>query len=210
GGTVRVAGAANASAGAVVAVITAEIVFAPVAIATWHVERAAVPWIVASGLLELLYFVLLAAAYSRAPLSVVYPIARGAAPVLVLLISAVVLGHSTTLREAAAVGTIVVGIVLVRGLGHPDRTGLLFGIAIAGCIAGYTLVDKQGIQHAAPIPYLELTMIIPCLYFARHVRRAAIARGPVVGGIAAFTAYVCVLAALERASAASVAAVRET
>src|SRR5215475_2476332 len=103
----------DVDAAAAVALITAEIVFAPVAIATWHVERAAIPWIVASGLLELLYFVLLARAYTRAPLSVVYPVARGGAPVLVLLISVVLLGHSTTLREAAGVVAIVVGIVLV-------------------------------------------------------------------------------------------------
>jgi uncharacterized membrane protein len=40
--------------------------------------------------------------------------------------------------------------------------------------------------------------------------RAAIAPGAVVAGIATFVAYTFVLAALHRASAASVAAVRET
>jgi drug/metabolite transporter (DMT)-like permease len=106
----------------------------------------------------------------------------------------------------------------VRGLAHPDPVGLAFGAAIACCIAGYTLIDKQGIRYAAPVPYLELSMILPTLAYAGMVirlRSAAVVRAafgpaPVVAGIATFVAYGCVLAALSRAPAASVAAVRET
>jgi len=215
---VLLARAPDVEAAAVVALLTSELAFAPVAVVVWHVEPSAWPWLVGSGLLELGYFALLAAAYRRAPLSVVYPIARGGAPVLVLLVSVTVLGHATSARQVAAVALVVLGIVLVRGLAHPDRIGLLFGGAIACCIAGYTLIDKQGIRHAAPIPYLEVSMILPTLAYAGivvRVRSAAAVRaafGPatVVAGIATFVAYACVLAALSRASAASVAAVRET
>ena len=203
---------------AVVALLTSEVVFIPVVILKWHVESAAWPWLLGSGLLELAYFALLAAAYRRAPLSVVYPIARGSAPVLVLLVSVAVLGHATSWRQAAGVGLVVLGILFVRGLAHPDPVGLMFGVAIACCIAGYTLVDKQGIRYASPIPYLELSMILPSLAYACivvRVRSAAAVRAafgpaPVVAGVATFVAYGCVLAALSRASAASVAAVRET
>ena len=208
----------DVEAAAVVALLTSELVFAPVVIFVWRVDSSAWPWLLGSGLLELAYFALLAAAYRRAPLSVVYPIARGGAPVLVLLVSAVVLGHATSARQAAGVALVVLGILLVRGLAHPDPVGLAFGAAIACCIAGYTLIDKQGIRHASPIPYLELSMIIPTLAYAGiviRVRSAAVVRAafgpaPVVAGIATFVAYGCVLAALSRASAPSVAAVRET
>ncbi|MGN6799819.1 MAG: EamA family transporter [Gaiellaceae bacterium] len=210
--------APDVEAATVVALLTSEIVFAPVAVVVWHAEPAVWPWLVGSGLLELAYFALLAAAYRRAPLSVVYPIARGGAPVLVLLVSVIVLGHATSGRQAAGVALVVLGILLVRGLAHPDPVGLAFGVAIACCIAGYTLIDKQGIRHASPIPYLELSMVLPSLAYAGivvRVRSAAAVRaafGPasVVAGLATFTAYACVLAALSRASAASVAAVRET
>jgi drug/metabolite transporter (DMT)-like permease len=193
-------------------------VFAPLAVVVWHVEPAVWPWLLGSGLLELAYFALLAAAYRRAPLSVVYPIARGGAPVLVLLVSVAVLGHATSVQQAGGVALVVFGILLVRGLAQPDPIGLAFGVAIACCIAGYTLIDKQGIRHASPIPYLELSMILPSLAYACivvRVRSAAAVRaafGPaaVVAGIATFVAYGCVLAALSRAPAASVAAVRET
>ena len=69
-----------------------------------------------------------------------------------------------------------------------------------------------------PIAYLELTMLIPMVGYAgaiTHVKgirglRAAARPSAFVAGIATFVAYACVLAALERAPAASVAAVRET
>ena len=202
----------------VIALITAEVVFAPVALAVWRVDSAVWPWIVGSGLFEIAYFALLATAYRRAPLSVVYPVARGGAPVLVLGVSVVALGHATSWRQAGAVAVVVLGILLVRGLRQADPAGLAFGLAIASCIAGYTLVDKRGIQHAGPIPYLELSMLGPTVIYAAAVLRvrgrvavrSAVGAPAIVAGIATFVAYAFVLAALQRASAASVAAVRET
>jgi drug/metabolite transporter (DMT)-like permease len=201
-----------------VALITAELVFAPVVVFTWDAERAVWPFLIASGLLQLTYFALLATAYRLVPLSVVYPIARGGAPVLVLLIGAVVLGRTTSWTQVAAVVLVVAGILLVRGFRGADPRGIAFGIAIASCIATYTLVDKGGIAHAEPITYLELSMIFPAVVYAAAVIRikgvsavrSAIGPASILAGICTFGAYALVLAALQRASAASVAAVRET
>ncbi|HVC87358.1 MAG TPA: DMT family transporter [Gaiellaceae bacterium] len=201
-----------------VALVVAEVVFAPVAVVVWRADSGVWPWLAGSGLFEIAYFTLLATAYRKAPLSVVYPIARGGAPVLVLAVSVIALGHSTSTRQVSGVGLIVLGILFVRGLGRADASALLFGVAIASCIAGYTLIDKHGIAHAGPIPYLELSMLVPTVAYASAVTRmkgaaavrAAISPASVVAGIATFVAYAFVLAALERASAASVAAVRET
>src|SRR5262245_52367050 len=76
-----------------VALLTTLVVFAIPAALAWRVEAAAWPYIVASGALELVYFALLVTVYLVAPLAVVYPIARGAAPVLVLVVGVVALGH---------------------------------------------------------------------------------------------------------------------
>src|SRR5262249_44152109 len=57
------------------------------AIAWWRVPVSAVPWIAASGALELAYIALLARAYERSDVRGVYPVARGAAPLLVLAAS---------------------------------------------------------------------------------------------------------------------------
>jgi hypothetical protein len=64
-----------------VSLVVFVVALAPLAAATWRVEGAAVPYIVASGALELAYIALLAAAYRRFELSLVYPLARGLAPV---------------------------------------------------------------------------------------------------------------------------------
>ena len=202
----------------VVALITAELVFAPVVVFTWDADRDVWPFLIASGLLQVAYFALLATAYRLVPLSVVYPIARGGAPVLVLVIGAVVLRHATSWKQALAVLLVVAGILLVRGLRSADRRGIAFGLGIASCIAVYTLIDKQGVQHAEPITYLELSMLVPAvLYSTAVVRvkgsaavRAAVGWETLLAGVCSFGAYALVLAALQRASAASVAAVRET
>ena len=62
-------------------------IFAPVAAARWRVEAGAWKYIAGSAAFELAYVLLLSAAYARAPLSVFYPIARGLAPVLVLVVA---------------------------------------------------------------------------------------------------------------------------
>jgi drug/metabolite transporter (DMT)-like permease len=203
-----------------IAICTSVVVFAPVAAVVWDVDSRVWPFIAVTSLLQLLYFSLLATAYRRAELSFVYPIARGLAPVLVLVVGVVALGTGATVAQAVGVCLVGLGIVLVRGLGgERDAAGGLLAVAIASSIAGYTLVDKSGIQYANPITYLELGMLptalgalllVALLPAGRARLRTAVRPIPALAGIVAFAAYVLVLAALQRAPAASVAAVRET
>src|SRR5215218_1860565 len=79
-----------------VAMLVALVVYAPVAIAGWEMERAALPYLAATSLLHLLYVPLVPAAYRRADMSVVYPIARGTAPILVLAVGGLALGAATS------------------------------------------------------------------------------------------------------------------
>jgi drug/metabolite transporter (DMT)-like permease len=177
------------------------------------VEPEAIPWLAASGVLELAYFFTLAAAYQRAELSLVYPLARGGAPVLVLL-GAVATGYEPSGVEVLGVLAVAAGVVLVRGLRGGDRLGVLLGLVIATQIAAYTLVDAEGIEHAEPVPYLLLallpTAVGAALVSGRHRLRAEWGARAVVAGCGGFLAYVLVLAALRLAPAAPVAAVRET
>jgi drug/metabolite transporter (DMT)-like permease len=214
-----VADARDSHATTVVALLTATVAFAPVAVLTWDVDAAAWPYIVASAALELAYFAFLASAYERADLSFVYPIARGAAPVLVLAVSVAALGAAVSGAEAAGVVAIAAGVLLVRGVGRgAARGGLAFALGVAACIAGYTLVDDEGVRHAAALGYLEAVLLITAPLYAAAVaatrgtnalRTAATPRAA-AAGLAMFAAYVLALAALETAEAAPVAALRET
>jgi uncharacterized membrane protein len=100
-----------------VAIFASVVVFAPVAAIVWDVDPRVWPFIAVTSLLQLVYFALLATAYRRAELSFVYPIARGLAPVLVLLVGVVALGTGATAAQAAGVCLVGLGILLVRGLG---------------------------------------------------------------------------------------------
>jgi drug/metabolite transporter (DMT)-like permease len=215
---VLLARAGDVQAATAVALLTAEIVFAPAAWALWNVHAAVWPFLVASGSLQLVYFGLLGTAYRVAPLSVVYPIARGVAPVLVLAIGVAVLGRATSAAEVVGVCLVGAGVLLVRGLGRRAGRGAPFGLAIACVIATYTLVDKQGVTHAGAVPYLELSMLGPSLAYAAAATRmrggaalrAELRPATLVAGVATFGAYALVLLALQRSAAAPVAAVRET
>lgn len=214
-----IARAQDSEAATAVALLVALAAYAPVAALTWRLETAAIPYLAVTSFLQLGYVILLAAAYRRAELSVVYPIARGTAPVLVLVVGVAALGIGTSLHQAVGVSLVGLGVLLVRGLRKAaDPTGVVFGLAISGFIAGYTLVDKYGIRYAAPFTYLELSMLVSGLGYSGALwrlrggrsLRAELNWASAAAGVATFGAYGLVLAALQRASAASVAAVRET
>jgi drug/metabolite transporter (DMT)-like permease len=202
-----------------VALLAAAIVFAPVAALTWDVDGEAAPYIAASAALELAYFGLLATAYERADLSFVYPIARGAAPVIVLAVSVAALGADLSAPEVVGVLAVAAGVLLVRGIGPGAAgTGLTLALAVAVCIASYTLVDDKGIRHAAALSYFEVVLVLTAIPYAAAVAlargrgavRAAATPRAVTAGLAMFGAYALALAALEIAEAAPVAALRET
>jgi drug/metabolite transporter (DMT)-like permease len=210
--------ARDPEAATAVALVVAVLVFAPVAPFVWGLEREVWPYLAVTSCLQLLYFALLITGYRKAEMSVVYPVARGVAPALVLLAGIVVLGHGTSGAQVAGVILVGLGVLAIRGV-RGDASGVAFGLAVAAVIASYTLVDKRGLDYATPIAYLEISMIAPALLYAAWVARlrgGAVAlrselnRSSIAAGIATFGAYALVLAALERASAASVAAVRET
>jgi drug/metabolite transporter (DMT)-like permease len=193
------------------------LLFAPVAAATWSVSWAAVPYVAASAACEALYFALLVAAYRRRELSLVYPIARGSAPLVVLLGTAVVLSRHVPASAVVGVCLIAFGVLLLRGWSGGTE-GVLVALAIGCAIAGYTLVDKDGLRHAGAIPYLELVLgavglvALPVVAARRGAQalRAQMTVSTVLTAAASFGAYALVLAALRLAPAPEVAAVRET
>ena len=219
GWNVLIARAGDPEGAGAAAVLFAVAVFAPVAVLTWDVRASAIPYMAASAAAELLYFALLAAAYRRSEMSLVYPIARGLAPVLVLIGAAVATSAEPTAPEVAGVVAVAIGVLLVRGVSRRgDLAATAMAVCIAATIAFYTVVDKSGLQHAATIPYFEVVLATQGILYASAlsvirgpgVIRAGFSRWSAAAGLFMFGAYGLVLAALRLAPAASVAAVRET
>lgn len=216
GWNLLLAGARDTQALAAVALLVSIVVGAPFAIVFWRFDGDVWPFLIAGSLLQLLYIALLAHAYAHAELSIVYPVARGLSPVLVLVGTVVLTGAGTTPAQVIGVLLVAAGILFVRGVRR--GRGALLGLAIAAVIATYTVVDKHGVVHASPVAYLELmTIFMGVTYAAIIVRmrgtaalRAELGVRSVAVGVGTFGAYALALAALQLASAASVAAVRES
>src|SRR4051794_28340523 len=103
------AGARDSQASTGLAMLFGCIVFAPAL--AGDVSADVWPYVIASSALELVYFALLALAYSKYELSAVYPLARGSAPVFVLVVGGVSLA-----LQAVGVVLVACGVLMVRGL----------------------------------------------------------------------------------------------
>src|SRR5213083_1434883 len=105
-----------------------------------------------SSLLETAYLWLLSTAYRRGELSAVYPIARGSAPLLSVLVGLTLLGERLTSPQLIGVGLLLMGILAVavsQASGRATLPALLTGVAIAA----YTSVDRVGVRLSTPWLY---------------------------------------------------------
>ncbi len=169
------AGARNVEATTAIALTTSGVIFAPIALWRWDVDADAVPFLAASSTLHLTYFALLAAAYARADLSVVYPLARGVAPVFVLAGSVAVTDASTSAEQVVGVLLVTAGVLFVRGLRRGHR--LVFGLAIAAGVSNLLGIILFDVQPRDPVIFgsvvvvLTATAMLACVVPVRRATR---------------------------------------
>lgn len=116
---------------------------------------AAAGWCGLSSLLETGYLWLLSTAYRRGELSAVYPIARGSAPLLSVLVGLLVLGERLAPLQLLGVGLLLAGILSVtlsQARGRATLPALMTGVFIAA----YSSVDRVGVRLATPWLYAWL------------------------------------------------------
>ena len=182
-----------------------------------------------SSVVEVAYFVLLSAAYRRGDLSLVYPLARGTAPLLAVAIGVLVLGERLAPIASIGVVALLAGLLsvqrpwrLLRPASAADRPAAMFAPATGVAIAIYSALDRVGSQLVSPIVYAAIlwsTCAVGLTAWAR-VGPARVRRGDVVApldirrGVAAgamtVVAYGLVLVALSTSPLAVVAPLRES
>ena len=115
---------------------------------------------VLSMILESIYFILLCSAYSDHDFSLIYPIARGAAPALLVLWSAIFLREHLTVGGYIGLAFITSGIMvigattLIQSNGEkPHLRGILTALSVAFIISIYTLVDGTAVKNGLALPY---------------------------------------------------------
>ena len=193
-------------------------------------NRAAWGWLLLSGAIHFLYYYLLANAYARGHLSVVYPVMRGVAPVLIALLGWTWLGEHFSPWAAAGVAAVALGVLWLGWPGarpandSQQGSGLRWALLNAVVIAAYTLSDAQGVRAsgnaAAYVMALALLEGPPFALWVwwqrRHqpeaLRAAVRQHWPwALGGAAASLAsYGIALWAMTQAPVPLVAAARET
>ncbi len=205
-----------------------------VALSWWLVGRPPIPtqaFVVggASGVLEAVYFGFLSAAYRRGDLSVVYPIARGSATLLAVLIGVIVLGERLGPAGIAGVAALLTGLAALQRPWRAFRRGaagrgidpaVAFALATGATIAAYSAVDRVGSRLVAPwiyaaILWLSGSIVLVAWALLRPGRRAP-DRPPVrmtraaIGGVLIVIAYLCILFAFSVAPLTAVAPLRES
>lgn len=152
-----------------VGMATAAAVLCPTALVVWLlVGRPGIPTetlalSVVSGALEALYFSFLAAAYRRGDLSMVYPLARGTAPLLAVAIGTGVLGERLGVLGTVGVVCLLVGLLslqrpwqYLRASGRQHGGAAGFALLTGITIAGYSAVDRVGVRGTEPWIYAGL------------------------------------------------------
>lgn len=124
-----------------------------------------------SMILEAVYFVLLSFAYSDHDFSLVYPVARGAAPALVVLWSILFIHEIPSIGGFIGIATIILGLIIIGATsflqphdGKPQFKGIAIALLIALIISVYTLIDGFAVKHGPALPYgLSMFALVPIL-----------------------------------------------
>jgi drug/metabolite transporter (DMT)-like permease len=184
---------------------------APLALVAWLAAGRpgldAIGWLLAlaSGGVQVAYLHLLSHAYRRGDISSVYPTARGTAPVLAVLLGVTALGERLEVVQWVAVAIMVGGVWLVRP-GAASRRALVPALAVGVLIAGYSALDRLGVQAGPWWLYGWLVLAVMTALLLPSARWPAAGAAPVA--VLAATSYSFVLAALAVAPLAIVAPVR--
>lgn len=214
------------------------------ALANFSTSLVAIPFLLIYGLpepetyiyiflslvLHVIYFYTVASAYRYGDLNMAYPIMRGVAPILTLIIGGLLFEEAIHAWMVVGIVLICLGVVLLGFNKSPSTVNhqktLLFALGNAVIIAAYTLVDGQGARLANQVwSYVGMLLflngyVFPAILFWQ--RRSSFtrtqtlqyiqARGihALIGGACVMGSYSIVLWAMTQAPIATVAAVRET
>jgi drug/metabolite transporter (DMT)-like permease len=105
-------------------------------------------WLAGSWVVHLLYLFTLIKSFEQSDMTVAYPIARGIAPVLAAAVAVTVFREPITRCVALGIAMIAMGVAFI-GVSHTmNRRALLWAAMTGACIAGYTVIDAQGVRAA--------------------------------------------------------------
>ena len=216
--------------------VVGSVCYTPLLALTPALPRAAWPYVLAAGLAQAAYTLTLSRAYRIGDFSLVYPLARGAAPALLALWAALFLGERPSLAGLIGLALLLLGLLVVGGAfgrrpagparpqapapAGPSRSAVTAALGVALCISVYSAIDGAAVQIAAPITYTVFEFIASALLMAplmlRRYRPGAIVREwranwrrITLVGLLMMLAYGLVLLAYSRGHVSYAGAIRE-
>jgi len=210
---------------AISAVVYAPLALGEMAITGWRPTLHVLPWVLASGVIHVVYFQFLLRGYRTGDLSIVYPVARGTGPLLAAAGAILWFGEHPTVFSVGGALLVATGVLILAlrtgevaagGAGRGVRWGLVTGLLIAV----YTLWDGWAVKRVGipPLTYYwagEVTRVLALAPFAAR-DRAGLAplwsgHRARIAGIALLSplSYILVLFALRLGPVSHVAPARE-
>jgi drug/metabolite transporter (DMT)-like permease len=198
--------------------------------------RSAWPFIIATGLLHIVYVSCLAQAYRYGALSIAYPMSRGTGVALVPIVAVPLFSESVTLTGILGIVLIVAGIIglharaiaatfapaslgITASTTKTDIRGPIFALITGIAIAGYSLVDNAAVEHVHPIIYGYMIFVglavgmTPYVLGKHHAvawRELRMSPGLVlIGGLFVQGTYLIILAAMRIAPVSYIVPLRE-
>jgi drug/metabolite transporter (DMT)-like permease len=188
--------------------------------------KPAWPWCIASVLIHLFYFAGLIESYRAGDMGQVYPIARGAAPLMTATATTLFIGEPLGLAGWCGIILLVAGVLLLslrggRDLAKLDRRAVGFALFTAVTVCGYSVVDGLGARSAGDPNAYSAALFVgigPVMAIYALGRRGgeiipAMARNwsiGLAGGALQVGSYSIAIWAMTLAPIAIVAALRET
>ncbi len=182
------------------------------------------PWVIAAGCTHFFYKLFLTLAYQRGDLSRVYPIARGTAPLIVAVVSALFLNEALSTQDFLGVTVLGLGILMMAGgviFSNENRKLIPFALGSACATSVYTLIDGHGARISGDaVAYVAWVFIADGTFFSTGIlawkglsllprERKPWATG-MIAAAASYIAYAISIWATTVAPIALVAALRET
>jgi drug/metabolite transporter (DMT)-like permease len=178
-------------------------------------------WLGLTAAVQFVYYALLIRSYGAGDMSVVYPLARGLAPVLTTMAAFLVIGETLSPGQVVAVAMISLGIMALSLGAGTSRHAVGFALATGLAVATYSFFAGLGVRTAGTVlgfqACLEIVTGLGMVFYALLARRADLARyARRHGAVGLFAGAVSVLGFLAYLAAAKslplgpVTALRET
>ncbi len=205
--------------------------FAPILLFSRPFPLMIWPYVLSSAAVEGIYYIVLTRAYESGDFSLVYPMARGAAPAFLVLWAMLFLGERPRPLGLLGVALLICGLVIVGGntwwsmrktttMLALRSSGLGLALGVAFCISIYSVIDGAAVHLVEPAPYtvvvigLSTIFIFPFI-FLRSGRKAFVAEWHtnwwriIVVGLLMLASYMLVLQSYAIAHVSYAGAIRE-